>query len=113
MSDFHRSLDRALAGEPRWAPSEIPASWQGNSFAVRTNPAYDDSWLAHVIPMRFIAGIDQGDIDPEFLKPGILWSEPVTMTIETRRLDPDLLELLFGQPVVPLCHQEIPCKGQE
>lgn len=63
---------------------------------------------------RFITGIDAA-IDPEDLKPSpmVIWQIPEPMTVESRWIDPEVLEILFGQPVVPLCCRQLPAKGTE
>ena len=63
---------------------------------------------------RFICGIDPGDIDiDEVRRVDVIWQIPEPMTIRTRVIDPDLLELIFGQPVIPLCARQIPERGTE
>lgn len=78
---------------------------------VRVAPFVD---MGYVQPMRFIAGMDQteADVDPEFLR--VDWREPVTLTLEAREVDIELIKMLFGSdPRLPLCEQQIPAKGQE
>lgn len=62
-------------------------------------------------PLKVILGVDQ---DPEtaFVSTNV-WQTPTTVTLEARHLDPEVLEILFGQPVVPLCDRDIPAEGQE
>jgi len=70
------------------------------------NEVLDLGWM----PMRLII---PDDVELEDIKIDVLWQIPEPMTIETRHLDPDLLELIFGGPVVPLGARQIPAEGVE
>lgn len=89
---------------PADKPMEVVASearFFANRVAVRRLEAYDDSWLADAVPMRFIAGIDQTeeDFDPALLKPSVLWQIPEPVTIEARNVSMEVMELLTGLPL--------------
>lgn len=97
-------------------------AFEANRIAIRRHRAYDDSYLrtdlafvSEPIPdgflQRFIAGVNQ-DIET-LAEAAVTWRTPIVMTFETRHLDPELLEILCGQPVVPLCLLPIPAEGQE
>lgn len=75
--------------------------------------AFEVADLSALMP-RFIVGIDPAT-NPADLKidPMVIWQIPKPMTITTRNIDPELLELIYGQAVVPLCNREIPTKGTE
>lgn len=89
--------------------------FQANQIAVRRLEAYDESWLADAVPLRFIAGIDQTeeDFDPALLKPSVLWQIPEPVTIEARNVSMEVMELQTGLPLIPLCLRTLPSEGQE
>jgi hypothetical protein len=65
---------------------------------------------------RFIVGVDPAtdpDDLPMCLDSQVIWQIPEPMTIQTRNIDPELLEIIYGQAVVPLCSRQLPTKGTE
>jgi len=64
---------------------------------------------------RFICGIDPDDIDPEEIRRvNVIWQIPQPMTITTRAdINPEVLEIAFGRPIIALCDRQIPAEGTE
>lgn len=105
--------------DPAVVPDDdLPGAWSHSDF-LGGDPderSYAErGWDPHpAFVQRFIVGIDPSAIDPEEIKGlNVLWQIPEPMTIQTRHLDPEVLEILFGGPVVPLCNREIPERGTE
>jgi len=67
-------------------------------------------YIDPAFPVRFMAGIDQTEEDFDFdLKPGVLWQ-----TFQIRgEVSLELIELLTGMGLIPLCERQIPSEGTE
>lgn len=72
----------------------------------------DDPYPAFV--SRWIAGIDPADLDDD-VKMTIAWGDVFPITVETRVrfLEDEVVELLWGGDVIPLCDRRIPTRGTE
>lgn len=102
-------LDPTSPDAYSWSP---PAD---KAFVEAFDAGYLNDLQAHTMPLRFIAGIEPGDVDVEEFKlyQQSIWQIPEPVTVTFSNVDPEVLEILCGQPIVPLYARQIPCKGTE
>jgi hypothetical protein len=102
--------------DPTSAPDGFARRWVADYDQLHEPFEVQDLGPAFFLP-RYILGINPdlsvtNAYDPA---PDVIWQIPEPMTIETRvfDVDPEVLEILFGGPVIALCDRQIPGRGTE
>lgn len=94
MSDFHRSLDRALDHEVGWLPRD-------SSIVDSYDPHTD--W-----------GVG-GQMLADLMAAPVEWRSPVPRELQVLEFTASIetIELLVGTGLIPLCDRKIPAEGTE
>lgn len=129
MCDFHRSLDRALEHEPRWAidhttaydapePRPLPDSWQDLGYMDETGVGNDLLAIQAKIN-RDVASLAAMTLAPTLFVPEpeviVVWQDPAPRWTQSLEFTASIetIELLCGAGLIPLCEREIPAEGTE